>query len=590
MIDADIIARAQHWQTHDPDPQTRSELATLIEARSDELIDRFSGPLVFGTAGLRGILGAGESRMNRAVIRRTAVGLARYLLEHEPDAAQQGVVIGYDGRHLSHELAYDTASVLCAAGLKVHLWRALCPTPLVAFAVKSLSAAAGVMVTASHNPPQYNGFKVYARNGAQIIPPADALIAARIDAAEPADQVAMMPHTEAVQSGRLSWLEEPLKAQYLTALRQLDTDPRASEQRRSMCIVYTPLHGVGNELFHLAMGQAGFENLHTVAEQEQPDGAFPTVAFPNPEEPGCLDLALALAEEKSARLLIANDPDADRLAAVVRDRDDKLVQLTGNEVGGLLGHHLLENAKSTGPQASQPLLVTTVVSSPLLGVISRAYGAAFEETLTGFKWIANQAMRREQQGGCTFLFGYEEALGYCVGDTVRDKDGISAALVLAIYAAQLHAQGESLLDALERISRRFGLFVSAQHSMQFPGVEGREQMAAAMSQLRSAAPSALAGRNIVAVADCLESTRTEQGQTTEITLPKSNVLVFELEGGHRVIARPSGTEPKMKIYFDVRVQLKEGDSVGSGKARAGEIITELQAATLALLGLSPPSK
>lgn len=563
-----VIEQARAWIAQDPDPDTRAELQALVDARDPELAERFAGPLAFGTAGLRGILGAGETRMNRAVVIRTTAGLGAYLLEHVDDAKTRGVVVGYDGRRQSDVFARDVAAVLSAAGIVVHLSPHRCPTPIVAFGVKERNAAAGVMVTASHNPPEYNGYKVYAGNGAQIIPPTDRLIAEAIAAAPPADEV---PRDE----GQTHVIPLDVERTYLDAVRGLAMKGSGD---RSLAIAYTPLHGVGAPLLGKAMAEAGFQNLHVVAEQAEPDGAFPTVAFPNPEEEGAMDLVLALAERHQAPLVLANDPDADRLAAAVRT-DDGYVQLTGNELGVLLGAYMLSREPGT-----DRLVVATIVSSPMLGAIARDLGVRFAETLTGFKWITNRAMELEATEGLRFVFGYEEALGYCTDRIVRDKDGISAAVVLATHAAELHAQGQTLLDQLERLGRRHGLYASGQKSLKFLGAEGPTKMAALMDGLRRAPPETLADTPVEAVVDVLSSTRTTaDGAAAAIDLPKSDVLVFELSGGHRVVARPSGTEPKVKIYVDVRETIADGEALDDARARADVRIGSLLDAILSRL-------
>ena len=577
MVDPDIIAAAKAWAEQDPDPETKGELEALIASGSEDLRERFAGPLAFGTAGLRGLLGAGETRMNRAVVRRTSAGLAGYLLEHQPHVKTRGVIVGFDGRRQSDVFARETAAVLCAAGIPVHLSDKLCPTPIVAYAVKELGAAAGVMITASHNPPRYNGYKVYADNGAQIIPPSDRLIAAAIAEAGPASAVAVADLDQARADGLLHSFGNELDRSYLDAVRGLSATGSGD---RSLGIVYTPLHGVGAPLLTAAMAEACFEHLHVVPEQREPDGAFPTVAFPNPEEEGALDLSFALAREHDAALVIANDPDADRLAVAVRASAGSYVQLTGNELGVLLGHYLL-----TREPGAHRLVIASLVSSPQLGVIARELGVRYEETLTGFKWISNRAMQLERDAGLRFVFGYEEALGYTVGTLVRDKDGISAALVLATLAAELHAQGETLLDELERIGRRFGYYQSQQRSLHFPGAAGPDQMRELMAQLRQTPPTTLGQLRVSASIDVLDGTRRAAGGTTPVELPASDVLVFELEGGHRVIVRPSGTEPKMKIYFDVREDLAEGERLDAARARASQRIDLLRVDVLARLGI-----
>jgi len=573
-LTAALLDRARRFLAHDPDPSTRAELEAMIERRDPELAERFAGPLAFGTAGLRGLLGAGESRMNRAVVLRTTAGIATWLQDTGLDISR-GVVIGYDGRRQSDVFARDAASVLLAAGLVVHLSDGVCPTPLCAFALKELGAAAAIMVTASHNPPDYNGYKVYAANGAQIVPPADTTIAAAIEAAPVADAIPTADLDLAKEQGRLQAMGEGMNTRYLEAVRAML--PEGGD--RSLRIVYTPMHGVGAALWRRAFEGAGFSDLHVVAEQAEPDGTFPTVAFPNPEEEGAMDLAHALGREVDAQLVIANDPDADRLACSVR-LDDDFVALTGNEIGTLLGGYTLERL---APRGDDRLLVSTIVSSPLLGRMAKDHGARFAQTLTGFKWIANRAMELEATGA-RFVFGYEEALGYEVGTVVRDKDGISAALALASHAADLHEKGETLFDALERIWRRFGYFTSTQRSLKFPGAAGPAQMAKLMKRLRDGPPTELTGLRVTAVTDCLSS-EIRRGDTVEsLDLPRSDVLGFSLEGGHRVLARPSGTEPKMKIYVDVREPIDDR-GLEAARAAAEARQDDLLRAILALLGI-----
>jgi phosphomannomutase len=588
-MDTALLDRAERWLAHDPDPSARAELRALLEeargpkpeAATAELRERFAGPLEFGTAGLRGLIGAGESRMNRAVVLRTTAGLAAYLLEKDAEGARtRGVVVGYDARRLGRELAEDTACALAAAGIVAHLSPVYSPTPVTAFAVKHLGAVAGVMVTASHNPPPYNGYKVYWSNGAQIIPPHDKGIAAKIDAAPVADAVPRMKLEEARAKGLVKDFPASLERAYLDAILGLSVRPDGD---RSMKIVYTPLHGVGDRLTRQALSEAGFTAVSSVPQQQEPDGAFPTVAFPNPEEKGALDLSYALADELGADLVIANDPDVDRLALAVRKPDGKWLQLTGNQVGVLLGHYVLtEGANAKGER----ICLASLVSSPNLGAIARALGVRYEETLTGFKWIANRAMALEAETGARFVFGYEEALGYTVGPVVRDKDGIGAALVAAELAAVLKSEGKTLLDALEQLARRYGLFVSSQRSITMPGTDGAAKIGELMARLRANAPSKLGPFEVVAVADYQASVRTPKGgEAQTIDLPKSNVLVYELEGGSRVIARPSGTEPKIKFYYDVCEPMAEGEPMPDADARAKGKLAEVDAGFCAAAGV-----
>ncbi len=518
--------------------------------------------------------------MNRAVVRRTTFGLGRHLLAADEAATRaRGVVIGYDGRRLGRELAEDTASVLAALGIPARITPRMCPTPILAFAVTDLGAAAGVMVTASHNPPAYNGYKVYRGNGAQIIPPHDKAIAAQIAAAPDADEIPCMGHPEAEQQGLVARFGDDVERRYLDAVRALSVRPDGD---RAFPIVYTPLHGTGNRLTRIALAEAGFTDVTTVPEQAEPDGAFPTVPFPNPEEPGALDLSLALARRLGAPLVIANDPDVDRLALAVRDGRGAYVQLTGNQVGALLGHYLL----TEGAREGSRLVVASLVSSPMLGVIARAHGVHYEETLTGFKWITNRAMEIERETGARFVFGFEEALGYTVGTVVRDKDGISAAVIAAELAAVRRAEGKTLLDELEALARRYGLFASGQRSITRPGAGGLAEIGAAMQRLRAAPPARLAAWEVLATSDYQARRRVAKGgEATETALPPSNVLAFELEGGSRVIARPSGTEPKIKFYVDLCEPIAEGEAMAEAERRAERKMGELADARVAAAGV-----
>jgi phosphomannomutase len=577
----DAFERAKRWAHHDIDESTRNELLALVD-KGDQAgaEDRMAGPLVFGTAGLRGILGAGSNRMNRAVVARTTAGLAKHLLTSFPDAATRGVVVGYDARRKSKEFAEQAARVLAGQGIVAHLFPDLATTPQTAFATTQLGAVAGVMVTASHNPPEYNGYKVYWDNGAQIIPPQDSLIAAAIDAAPPADEIPAPDLEEARERGLVRHVDPVITERYLRAIEQLSLHP---EGRDGMRIVYTPMHGVGLRTAMEALRRAGFENVVPVEKQAAPDGEFPTVHFPNPEEPGAMDLAFATARDVKADLILANDPDADRLAVAVPNRTgDGYLQLSGNQVGVLLAHYFLAH----DPRAPRDrLFVTTIVSSPMLGAMALQEGARYEETLTGFKWIANRAMAVEAETGTTFVTGYEEALGYTVGTIVRDKDGVSAVAVFAEMAAYLRSQGRTVLDELELMYRKYGLFVSRQVSRWHRGLDGAERIQSIMAALRSSPPSKVVDLDVLAVRDYQQQVRRDrEGVTTTLNLPKSNVLSFELAGGSRIVARPSGTEPKIKFYFDHRETMTEDESMGSAENRANERLDGLVEAFLGAAG------
>jgi phosphomannomutase len=554
---ASLRERAEAWLTEDPDPITADELRRLLAAydaddpaAQADLAERFTGSLEFGTAGLRGILGAGPQRMNRVLVRKVSAGLAAYLRASVGDARRLGVVIGHDARRNSRVFAEDTARVLAGAGIKVYLAPRPWPTPTTAWAVTALSACAGVMVTASHNPPAYNGYKVYWGNGAQIIPPHDTGIAAAIAKIGRSDQLAMPALDELRGSGRVIDLTEELHERYLARVIELRANPTVDG--RSLVIAYTPLHGVGAQSVEPALALAGFPQVHTEPSQREPDPEFPTVVFPNPEEKGAMDRVLALAAQVSADLVLANDPDADRLCVAVPDAAGYR-QLTGDQTGALLADYLLE----TGPK-DRRMVATTIVSSQLLGFLARQLGADYRETLTGFKWIGNAAIDYERETGGRFAMGYEEALGYSIGPLVRDKDGVSAAIVFAELAAWNRARGKSVLDHLDDIYRKVGMFVTEQVSLTRPGATGLAEIREAMTRFRSAPPGQLAGHAIEQVVDLA---RGDGG------LPPSDVLVFKLAGGRRVIMRPSGTEPKLKSYYEVRVEVRAGEPIAEARVR-----------------------
>jgi phosphomannomutase len=598
----DLLDRARAWIAADPDSNTRDELervvadatqhadTTLQNKALRDLSERFAGPLEFGTAGLRGVMGAGESRMNQAVIRRTTAGLVRYLLTNsEPAALKRGVVIGYDGRHQSFDFAKETASVLAAAGVHSFLAPEVCPTPYAAFAVDALRAAAGVMITASHNPPKYNGYKAYWSNGAQIIPPQDEGIAAAIDTCPAAKDIPVMGFDEARAIGWVKFFPDGLLDDYMAKIDKLWVRPFAKTDLR---IVYTPMHGVGEKCMRIAMTRAGFGGYTTVPEQEKPDGDFPTVAFPNPEEKGAMDLSFALAEKQRADLVLANDPDADRLAVAVPRPGGGYLQLTGNQVGTLLGHYLLTtspaclSAQTSVQDAHTKIVIASIVSSPMLGAIARTLGVRYEETLTGFKWIANRAMELEKSEQLKFVFGYEEALGYTVGSLVRDKDGISAGVLFAEFAALLKENGRTVLDELESLSRRYGHYASGQVSVTLPGADGMALMKTAMDRVRAARPTRIGPLAVLAQADFQSGIRTHaDGRTQSLTLPVTNMITLDLEGGSRIIARPSGTEPKIKFYFDVREPMSTDETMQAADARASARMSELMKAFRELAGV-----
>ncbi|WP_341360395.1 phospho-sugar mutase [Georgenia sp. M64] len=553
------------WVEADPDPATRRELTDLLERAtggSDEaaadLDDRFSGPLEFGTAGLRGEIGAGPHRMNRAVVIRAAAGLSAYLAEQV--GAGFRVVVGYDARHGSAEFAVDTAAVVTAAGGTALLLPGPLPTPVLAFAVRHLGTDAGVMVTASHNPPRDNGYKVYlggraatgAGQGVQIVPPADGEIAARIAAAPPALDV---PRAES------GW--EVLGPQVHEAYLARAASLVPAGHTRGLRIVLTSMHGVGSRTTLEALARAGFTDVHPVPEQAEPDPDFPTVAFPNPEEPGALDLAVALARRVEADVVLATDPDADRCTMAVPD--DSVAggwrQLTGDEIGSLLG----EQSAAVAALGGHGVLASSVVSSRQLARIAAAHGLEHRTTLTGFKWIART------EG---LVFGYEEAIGFCVDPAaVRDKDGITAAVRLAYLVAQLRDHGGDVPGALDDLARRHGLHLSDQLSFR---VADLGLIAGAMARLRAAAPATLAGSPVTTTTDLAQGSP---------ELPATDALVYLTAAGDRVIVRPSGTEPKLKCYLEVVSEVRAGTDVARARRDARERMALLRADVAAAVGL-----
>ena len=542
-----LLVKAREWLAQDPDGETRAELREIIERAEAgdadalaDLEDRFGARLQFGTAGLRGALGAGSNRMNRVLVAQAAAGLAAYVLEKaDPDAADPPlVVIGYDGRRNSDVFARDSAELFAGAGLRAVILPRKLPTPVLAFAVRKLGAAAGVMVTASHNPPDDNGYKVYLGgedDGAQIVPPADAEIAAHIERVAAEGDITSLPRSVAFETA-----PESLVDAYVEATAAVAPAPAGAE---GLTWVYTAMHGVGWETFSRIVDAAGYPQPTTVTAQLEPDGTFPTVAFPNPEEPGAMDLAYETARAAGAELIIANDPDADRLAVAVPDEsaDGGWRRLTGNQVGLLLGWRAARLAAESGGVEGASL-ACSLVSSPGLEVVARHYGLDFHATLTGFKWISRAP---------GLVFGYEEALGYLVNpETVRDKDGISAAVALLGMAAEARGRGKTLSDLLDEFDATFGFFASDQVSVR---VDDLSVIGRIMGALRTQHPSSIGDVEVESVDDLLEGSD---------GVPPADVLRYTLADGSRLVVRPSGTEPKLKLYLDAR-----GDSADDAKAR-----------------------
>jgi phosphomannomutase len=579
-MDSDELRRlARDWAAGDPDPLTREELAGLADSTDPAvLVELVGSGLEFGTAGLRGRVGPGPNRMNRAVVIRTTRGLVDHLLATDPTAAERGVVVAYDARHDSRRFARDVAAVVAAAGIVVHRFPTHQPTPIAAFAQKALDAAACVVVTASHNPPADNGYKVYVEGAAQIVPPTDVAIAAAIGAVGPAVDVARVDDGLIDGHPLVRTLGGELLDRYLAAIPTVRPRPHPDAARTPLRIAYTPLHGVARDMMLRALAEAGHDDVHVAPTQAEPDGDFPTVAFPNPEEPGALDAVLALARDIDADLVLANDPDGDRLAVAVPDGSGGFVALSGNRIGVLLAEHCLSGiGDGIELGGAVPLIASSIVSTPMVAAVAAAHGARSEVTLTGFKWICAAARGLEAQGH-HLVYGFEEALGSAVGGVVADKDGISAAVAFADLTRGLKAQGRSVLDLVDDLHRRHGLWVSHQHSLVHEGAAGARRIAEAMARIGDAPPGVLGGAVVTAVTDF----RTGAEQRAP-WLAEHDLIAFTLDEG-RIMIRPSGTEPKCKIYVDVRADvgpLATREDLAAAEvrlaARAAELAVELAA-------------
>ena len=589
-----LAARASAWREADPDPETRAEVDQLLGQMSGTgdagaLAERFEGSLAFGTAGIRAEMGAGPARMNRMVAGRVAAGLARYITASdtvttgEGGTAGDGIVVGYDGRAKSEMFATDAARILSRAGVRVSMLPGALPTPVLAFSVRHLRAAYGLMVTASHNPRQDNGIKIYVRDGGQLLPPADVEIAAAIDAVDPVRLPA-------------GWAEGPFEfapaddavAAYVAAVAADGRPPPATPELAvpGLTVVHTALHGVGDATLRAVLASAGWPQPIPVAAQRLPDPAFPTVPYPNPEEPGVLDLARATAEREGADLVLANDPDADRLAVMVPGPEGWRM-LTGDELGALLGDAVLARLARSGPGANPaghpPVVATTVVSGSLLRRLAQAADVRCVTTLTGFKWIA-------RAGGTdgALVYGYEQALGYAVRpDLVADKDGISAALLVLQLAAEEAGQGRALADRLDDLALAHGLHATGQHSLRADGAAGLARLAEAVERIRVEPPRALAGQPVTVTdlresADSADSVVDLAGGRAERCpgqpIPPANVLIWHVGGDARVMIRPSGTEPELKIYAEVVRTVQSRGELPAARAGAAVYAEQMMTA------------
>ncbi len=559
MEKSEILERAKKYIAEEKDERFRKEIEDLV-AKEDytELEDRFYQTLEFGTGGLRGVMGGGTNRMNTLEINLATQGLANYVLNAFPEKAENGTlsaVVAYDSRKNSDVFAEATALILAANGIKAYLFTGLRPTPELSFAIKELGAQTGVVVTASHNPPQYNGYKAYWDNGAQVIEPHDAGIIEQVNAVK---EIKSITKEEAIKSGKLVLIDKEIDDKYWAMCKaQLFRPDLIKEKASSVKVVYTPLHGTGAMHVEKVLGDLGL-SVMTVPQQREPDGAFPTVEKPNPEEAPALKMAVELAEKEKADCVMSTDPDADRFGTAFPDKNGKFVLVSGNQMGALLCEYVLLSRKELGKMPANPAAIRSIVTSPFTDYISQKYGVKMFECLTGFKWIAAVEDEFEKDGSANYVFGLEESYGYKVEKEVMDKDGVSAAAMCAEMTLYWASQGKSILEHLDDMYKEYGYFEDRSISQNFPGSSGKEVMAGIMAKLRKDGLKTLGGKTVVQIKDIQESVSYDPANPSAkntIDLPKSNVLQFVLEGGTVVSARPSGTEPKIKFYINARTEV-----------------------------------
>lgn len=557
------------------DEATKAELAA-IKDDENEIKERFYMDLEFGTAGLRGIIGAGTNRMNIYVVRRATQGLANYILKVGKES--QGVAIAYDSRHMSPEFAQEAALCLAANGIKAYIFESLRPTPELSFAVRHLGCAAGINITASHNPPEYNGYKVYWEDGAQITPPHDTGIMGEVKAIADWNTVKTMDKEEAEKAGLFQVIGQAIDDDYIAELKKQVIHMDAIEaEGKNLKIVYSPLHGTGNIPARRILKELGFENVYVVKEQELPDGDFPTVSYPNPEAAEAFELGLKLAKEIDADLVLATDPDADRLGVRVKDKNGEYHDLTGNMSGCLLANYEISQRKAVnGSLPEDGALIKTIVTTNLADAIAKGYGVNLIEVLTGFKFIGQQILGFENSGKGTYLFGFEESYGCLIGTYARDKDAIVATMALCEAAAYYKTQGKTLWDAMIDMYEEFGYYKDSVQSVTMKGIEGLAKIQEIMSTLRANAPKEVGGYEVLKVRDYKADTITDlaTGEVTSTGLPNSNVLYYDLTDDAWLCVRPSGTEPKVKFYYGVK---------GSSLADADEKSDAMGKAVLAMV-------
>ena len=535
------------------DADTKAELEAIKDDKA-EIEDRFYRQLEFGTGGLRGVIGAGTNRMNIYTVRQATQGLANYIISQ--NGQEKGVAIAHDSRIMSTEFADEAALCLNANGIKAYVFDSLRPTPELSFAVRELGCVSGIVITASHNPREYNGYKVYWEDGAQITPPHDKNILAEVAKVTSFDQVKTMDLEEAKKAGLYQIIGKEIDDRYMEELKKQSIHPEIiKEMAKDIKIVYTPLHGTGNLPVRRVLKELGFEHVYVVKEQELPDGNFPTVAYPNPESPKAFELALKLAKEVDADIVLATDPDADRLGVYCKDtKSGEYVTFTGNMSGMLIAEYILREKNAMGTMPKNPALVETIVTTDMAKAIAKAYGVALIEVLTGFKYIGEQIKFFEQNHDHEFLFGYEESYGCLEGTHARDKDAVVAVMALCEAAAYYKSKGITLCEQMEKLYQKYGFYKESLFFQTFPGAEGKAKIDGLMDALRNQPPKQVGPFKVTALEDYKKSVRTDiaTGETSALTLPESNVLYFELEDGAWFCVRPSGTEPKIKYYAGVK--------------------------------------
>ena len=558
----DYMKIYQEWLSNPYFDEATKEELRAIEGNENEIKERFYMDLEFGTAGLRGIIGAGINRMNIYVVRRATQGLANYIIKQ--GAANKGVAIAYDSRHMSPEFAMEAAMTLAANGIKAYKFESLRPTPELSFAVRELGCVAGINITASHNPPEYNGYKVYWEDGAQFTPPHDKGVTEEVLAIEDLSTVKTTDETSATAAGLYQVIGQEIDDKYIAQVKAQVVNQKAiDEMQDQITIVYTPLHGTGNIPARRVMKEIGFTHVYVVPEQELPDGDFPTVSYPNPEAKEAFELGLKLAKEKNADLVLATDPDADRLGVYVKDtKSGEYIPLTGNMSGSLLCEYVLSQKQAAGKIPADGQVVKSIVSTNLIDAVAKSYGAELIEVLTGFKWIGKQILKNETTGHGTYLFGMEESYGCLIGTYARDKDAISATAALCEAAAYYKQKGMTLWDAMIAMYEKYGYYKDAVKAIGLSGIEGLAKIQSIMETLRNNTPTEVGGYKVTSARDYKLDTikNMATGEVKPTGLPSSNVLYYDLEDGAWICVRPSGTEPKIKFYFGVKgTSLKDAE-------------------------------